>query len=332
MNGFRIALVGLFTWMSLGLASQALAADPPKSAQAASPEFATIPMKYVDAVAMTPTVEALIRPLECIAIPVPHMNAIIVSGPKDRLAEARKLVEQLDVEPRKAASHQQLRVFTLKAIPTDKNLENALSVIFAGRQGARFAIDPVRNQVIVYCDEQTSDMVTALLSKLDSTPERQPTFDVQIRVIWLVNGAPEENAPKLPDDLGPVLRTLVRMGIDKPVLAAQTMVVTSIENPFVAKGTARVDQGGLCDFSVTGFARDNKDGSRLSLNLQAGRADQARPAQFGGENRRQDILHLETEIAAPMGHIVVLGMTPTANLTSVFLVQIQRAEPAAGKK
>lgn len=324
MNRCRIASVGLFTLMCVGFASQATAADPPKPAQAASPEFATIPMKYVDAVAMTPTVEALIRPLECTAIPVPHMNAIIVSGPKDRLAEARKLVEQLDAEPKKVASQQQLRVYTLKSIPTDQNLEKALGVIFAGRQGARFAIDPARNQVIVYCDEQTSDMVTALLSKLDSTPERQPTFDVQIRVIWLVNGAPEESAPKLPEDLGPVLRTLVRMGIDKPVLAAQTMVVTSIDNPFVAKGTARVDQGGLCDFSVTGMARDNKDGSRLSLNLQAGRADRAQG--------KQDILHLETEIAAPMGHIVVLGMTPTANMTSVFLVQIQRAEPAAGKK
>jgi hypothetical protein len=38
---------------------------------------------------------------------------------------------------------------------------------------------------------------------------------------------------------------------------------------------------------------------------------------------------LQTEISAPSGHVVVLGVTPTGSVTSVFAVQVLRKD--AGK-
>lgn len=320
MNGRRIVSIGLLTAAIVALSVRSWAADPPKPAEARPAEFLLIPLKHADANKIAPVIQHLAH---ISALAIPQTNSIGISADKGRFAEIRGIIEQLDVAPRKAATQDQMRVYSLKSVAVDKNLENMLNLLLRGRQDTRWAIDPARNLVMVYGDEQITDTVTALLAKLDSPPifNAPQTSEMQVRIIWLVSAAATEGAPKLPEDLGPVLPTLARMGIDKPALAAQTLISTSAESSFTAKGNTLSIPPVPCDFTVTGSVYDRKEGSRLALNIQAVQG-------------KQEVCRLETEIAAPLGHFVVLGMTPTQNSTSVFVVQVRRVEPTegAGKK
>ena len=46
----------------------------------------------------------------------------------------------------------------------------------------------------------------------------------------------------------------------------------------------------------------------------------------------EEVCNLQTEISAPPGHLVVLGMTPTGTMTSVFVVQVLRQEARKPQK
>jgi hypothetical protein len=56
------------------------------------------------------------------------------------------------------------------------------------------------------------------------------------------------------------------------------------------------------------------------------------PAGFGsrggGGRSAAQICNLQTQITTPLGHAVVLGVTPTESMTSVFVVQVLRRLPA----
>src|SRR5947207_9174901 len=113
--------------------------------------------------------------------------------------------------------------------------------------------------------------VEALLARLDSPPAARPaaTGDVQVRLVWLVNGLAREDAPPLPDDLKEVLPGLAKLGIDKPRLAAQTLVNVTPNTEFVAQGVAKLD--GPCQFVATGRFNDKKETPGLTINIRAAR-------------------------------------------------------------
>ena len=52
----------------------------------------------------------------------------------------------------------------------------------------------------------------------------------------------------------------------------------------------------------------------------------------GNAKDTAEICNISTEISAPIGHFVVLGVTPTRSMTSVFVVQVLAKETIAPRK
>jgi hypothetical protein len=85
--------------------------------------------------------------------------------------------------------------------------------------------------------------------------------------------------------------------------------------PFQTLGVAKLDAP--CEFTVTGRLTDKTELPGLHISITA---DCERPG------KRQRLCNLETNISAPLGHLVVLGVTPTDASTSVFVVQVLRPD------
>ena len=72
-----------------------------------------------------------------------------------------------------------------------------------------------------------------------------------------------------------------------------------------------------CEVSMAGSLREALD-EAASLRIEI-RAEGYLPEL--GDNKR-NLCDLETEVVAPLGHPVVLGVTPVGQRTSVFVLQV----------
>jgi hypothetical protein len=228
-----------------------------------------------------------------------HTNSVIVSAQPNRISEIKEVITRIDAPAaRNEAAGRQMRVFTLRNIQTDKSLQDAVRLAMeSGSRAGKAAFDPARNQVIVSADEPTLKVVEALLARLDVA-------------VWLAQGAAANELAPPPDDLKDVLPALAKLGIDKPRLVAQTLVNVTPNNPFSAEGVVHLNE--QIRFAVTGHSMERGEMPALNLSLKA----------TGPNNSLYS--SLSTEISAPVGHLVVLGVTPTQSLTSVFVVQVLR--------
>jgi hypothetical protein len=247
-------------------------------------------------------------------------NTLIVAAPAEELAKVREIITKVDTPRADTERHQQLRIFQLRKVEPDRALEAALRLVFGAGAAGNFALDTARKSVIVWADEPTTQAVEALLTRLEDRAPGRPAQDVQVRVVWLVSGPAREDAAAPPADLREVLPALAKLGIDKPQLAAQAVVSVTPNAQFQAKGVAKVDTP--CPFAVTGRFGDKKESPVLEVSIRAARKTP------GGE---EEVCNLQTEITAPPGHLVVLGMTPTGNTTSVFVVQVSRKDAGPPK-
>jgi hypothetical protein len=303
---------------------------PPVPAAAKANELEIVPLKHAGASGVLETLKTLIssdpRLESCRFVADERTNrAILVYAPAAETAWVKEMIAKLDVPLADDSPPGKLTVFPLRQVQPDKDLEKALRLILG--QVGNFSIDPQRKSVIVYSDAKTTEAVGELLSRLEaaqaaaSKPEaRKPTGDVQVRVVWLVSGpAAKDEAPPPSEDLKDVLPGLARMGIDRPRLAAQALVNVTPGAPFQAKGVAKL--GNSCQFIMMGQYGGQQEAPELSITITA--------ASQGERGPPVEIVNLQTIITAPPGHLVVLGMTPTETLTSVFVVQVLRPD---GKK
>jgi len=241
-------------------------------------------------------------------------NSLIVSAPTDQMDKIRTIVKKLDVVSDNEPPALRPSVIPLRSLQPDETLRGALRLVLTGQ--GNFTVDRQRKALILSCDEKTKQIVTSLLEDLEKQSEKQrgtsqSNPQVQVRVVWLVNDVPHQEGAKLPDDLKEVLPGLVKLGIDKPRLAAQTLVNVTSGTHFQTRGVARLDSP--CQFSVSGQFTGSNEPPKLHIDIHANRLPQAGPGE---------ICSLQTEISAPLGHMVVLGVTPTEATTSVFVVQV----------
>jgi hypothetical protein len=278
-------------------------------------EIKVIPLKNVVAADLTRTLEEIFSKKSNIRFALDETaNAVIVRAPAAEMAEIQDLIKQVDTpRPENQAPRLELRIYDLRSLEPDKALEHSLRLLFV--KSGNFSIDKTRKLVIVSADRNTLDKVEALLARLETMTAVRPDQDVQVRVVWLINGADAEKMPPTPDDLKEVLPGLAKLGIDKPRLAAQTVVNVSPNAAFHVEGMAKPD--GPCRFTVAGRFSDNKESQKLKITIQASR---------NREKAIEEICNLETEISAPPGHLVVLGVTPTETATSAFVVQVLHKE------
>jgi hypothetical protein len=241
------------------------------------------------------------------------------------MALVKEIIAKVDVPATEnTALQSSLRVYQLQAVEPDKVLEAALQLVVQPGGLGKFALDPKRKMVIVSADDRTQEKVEALLTRLEErkVPAR-PAPDVQVRIVWLVSGQAQGEGAPPPDDLQELLPGLAKLGILRPRLAAQTLVTVTPNTQFQAKGMAKLHTP--CQFSVMGNFGDKKETPELEISLRATHARQGGP---------EEICNLQTQISAPLGHLVVLGVTPNESLTSVFVVQVlpKEAKPAAPRR
>jgi hypothetical protein len=243
----------------------------------------------------------------------PRTNSLLVSAEPKEMIRIRTILTKIDIagQEESAPSPERLSVVPLRFIEPDKTLQQALQMVLDGKGQGNFTVDPMRKAVIIWGDENTHKSLSELLQRLevqgqDQQKTSQPQADVQVRLAWLVNGPSSKEAQPVPPDLKEVLPGLSKLGIDRPHLAAQTLINVRPNTRFQAKGMVTEYN---CEFSVTGTFRDQKEKPELQIGIRAMRV-------------KEEICRLETEISAPLGHLVVLGMTPVEGATSVFVIQV----------
>jgi Bacterial type II/III secretion system short domain len=315
----RIAAALVCLTGSVLLVNALLAQTPQKNAPTPEKpnEVLVLPLKHAAAVEVTQALAGIFPDSARSSIGVDQRsNAIIIAAPSGRIAEIKDLIAKLDVPVAEAppSARAEVRIFSLRNNP-DKSVQDAVKLVLAshGLANTNVAMDPARNQVIVSADKPTLDAVQAVLARLDTPSPRRASADMQLRVVWLVNAPnPDEFGPP-PNDLKEVLPALAKIGIDKPLLAAQTLVNMTPNSEFRTSGTLQL--GIPCQFTVSGHFNDRNDPPGLTITLNA--KDTA------------ELCNITTEISAPIGHFVVLGVTPTRSMSSVFVVQVLPKETIA---
>jgi hypothetical protein len=271
----------------------------------------------------------------------PGTNSVIVKAANaNQLKMVEALMRAIDV-PRTGTgrANEGLKVYTLKHHEADANLQAALQVVRVGQ--GRFALDTERKQVIVFGNEEFQMSIGQLLENLDRPPDRaRPEEEMQVRVVWLASGLdPKEAGP--PADLKDVLEELARIGVEGPRLVSQTLVNATPGARFSVQGSAVLAQP--CQLAISGViqpGRNNVPNLQIRINAVPDAAAQV-PGGVGPGRRGGDPFGaargganppgylVETQISAPLGHSVVLGVTPTDSLTSVFVVQVLPRKPVS---
>jgi Bacterial type II/III secretion system short domain len=309
---------------------------PPAASEAgqAQPDFEVIRLKYTAAVDCAKVItEALGADSARVRIVAdPNTNSLLVASTPNQLAVVKRLVAALDVPtPASDKAGPRTDVFPLRFLKADRTLEQALRLVVHPPNGA-FAFDLRTNQVVVSADPRTLDEVKELLRRLDDPVHGQPPAlnrEVQVRVVWLASGLPKE-ASNPPADLKNVVEELGKIDVKDLRLVSQSVVKTITENSFTLAGSGELN--GPCNLSIEGTVslREPDDPSvQITINATRQTRDRA------GASREIPICRLATTISAPWSQSVVLGVTPSENLASVFVVQlmptIARQRPPRGK-
>jgi hypothetical protein len=298
-------------------------------------EIHTLPLRYAPAHEIAELLKRILADSRMQVVSDDRTNSLLVRASADKFAEILDLVRKVDTEaagppPRK------ISVYSLRSIEPDDALEAGLKLLFKGSTG-NFAVDRARKTVIVSANQATTDIVDSVLAKLEALQKERPAQDMQIRVVWLVNITEKADAADTPalalpaplDDLKEVLPGLAKLGITEPRVAAQFFISAKSNTPFLASGTGRLYRP--VDIMVSGHFGDSREmpDMRIAIEVSADSNSQGSRGKKGGavsppEPPTKKVLsHLETNISAPPGHLVVLGVTPMNGMTSAFVVQVQ---------
>jgi hypothetical protein len=257
-------------------------------------------------------------------------NSLLVAAPPALMAEVAGLIQKLDIQATKSGEDgRALKVFPLKKGLSldDESLMNALNMLFTHNPNAKYTLDSTRNALFVYGDEKIQSDVEGLCESLvelseqarqNGVPARLPVPAMQIRLLWLVDVENKEIGRPLSGEVLTISPVLAKLGIVHPRLVGNCLVNTS-GGTFKSLGKAFYN-GGESFVRMNGSCQMVGKHPTLKIDLRINSQDD--PAEPGSSS----MVHLETEIQAPFGHYVILGMTPTSNTTSVFVVQVTAAE------
>lgn len=261
----------------------------------------------------------------------PHTNSVISSGRKDALAIVEAILLRLDEADNPRSNV--LKVYPIKHVSMDKATETLVQFV----QPRNFSMDETGSRLIVRGDEETHALVTKLLETIDVPDPKPAPKRLQVRIIWLVDEklAGKDASPPS-KDLEKVVRVLdEKLGIANLKMAAQVLVNvdTAAEGrPFTARGTTKFAEIGDADLNIEGVVKEGRT-STMEISIQAEQQTSPNPAgafrgRSGGDKQ---LASLNTSVAAPIGHSIVLGMTPIQSANSVFVLQVlaDDAPPAA---
>jgi hypothetical protein len=276
-------------------------------------EFSVIPLQKMSALQAAKIAQELLgtgSSKQMRVIADNRTNSLLVSGSVQDQVQVNRLIELLDVDSKKQQQRNVAVVELQNAVP-DKGFEEALQLLM-DTSGGGFALDPRRHAVVVQGDEQAIKTARELIARLDQPQEKPRSQEMQVRVVWLASGLSRKDAPPPPRDLQEVVSELAKIGVGDLRLVSQSLVNATEGNGFTMNGLAMLDES--CSLSI--------NGSVLSRASEMPVLDITIIARQPAERAKTMLCQLDTRIAAPLGHSVVLGVTPTEKSTSVFIVQL----------
>jgi type II/III secretion system protein len=295
------------------VAAQQRPGRPPAAAESEAPrvEVRMISLKYTQAHAFSEVLQNVIggEPGTRIAVDT-RTNSVIVSAPPNTLKTAETLAQALDSMEVPEVDQPHSRIFTVPKerhnavmfLLNQQNIEGILSA--RGDDGT----------IIVTGKKAALEKMASIIGQAETALTVPP---MRVRVLWLVSGTAEgvDKLPAPPKDLDSVVQELSRLGIEKPRMAAQTLVNGSLGQDLEANGSLTLP------FANRFFIYGQLNGAPPAAPSLQIRIEVLSPPEAGGGGAK-----LATQLTTPLGHYVVLGVTPTESLTSVFVVQVTAAE------
>lgn len=228
----------------------------------------------------------------------------------------REFVKRIDVLPEQ---EEQFKVFNLihaEAAP----MAQAVSEIIDTKE-VKLAVDTRTNSLMAVGPESTLNVIEALLLRLDEPEHRRPEETFRVRIVWFAEGSPKDEAAKPDEDLQAVQAELSRIGVGPFQSMGQVMVNTAPGGEFQIGCSARLGDD-LADLKISGALDLEHEKPLLEIEINA----MAERNVGDGTSGLVRLVELGTEIAAPLGHCVVLGVTPVQEKTLAFAVQVRSEE------
>ncbi len=259
-------------------------------------------------------------------------NSLVINAPDAQMSVAEQLLKALDVESSPGvtpnAPQQPIKVFSLRHLNARQSLESVLTLLLRDRGDAAF---DMQNRVVVRADPATLLLVADLLTKLDVEPEVKPNSNavepaaIRARLVWLVSGGEKMELPAPPDDLAEVIQELGKVGVTGLRLAAQTMVEAVSDEPFTVSSSAMLENPWRLSASNKIVVHKESPDLNPSWSIELTGGEQldapGGPPRPPGRPEAATFI-LKTAVSAPLGHPVVLGVTPIGKKTSAFVLQV----------
>lgn len=257
----------------------------------------------------------------CNIVPDQRTNSLIIAATEAEFPELMKLVENLD---RESPGHTPvIQTYLLKNRPVDNELRDLLAMLLGERC---VAVDKFRHLVIVSGDEGIQEKAASLLVAIDAPlPQVQPPPKIsRIRIAWLATGpeAKVQNLPGVPATLKDAATEISRiLGSGSPRLVAQCMVDTSGGDSFELNTSVTGPTGAECRLNITGRTSFEYGKPILDLKITVSGMYPTPSTPRSPMPAGQD-LAIKTIIAAEPEQDVVLGVSPTGDMASAFVVRI----------
>jgi len=310
-------------------------AAPEEPASEQGPTVRVFRLKFADPGSVLRTLSAIL-PREAVKLAADdRTNAIIASMPPELHDRVEELIKILDVEQ----PGDQIKIFDLLNLPAPSAMQ-MLRQLPVGQQVA-MAVAPESNALVASGPPKALDIIEAILLRLDDRsradekaakkPSPQEFMEAlrgsprspaafQIRVVWLVSGAPKDAGTEPSDDLKAAVKRLPATEAGSLRQVAQVIVGTAAEGHFQVSCTPVVGQAS-CQWDVRGQIHAEESAARLDLTLSAMKTVSF--DQPPGASRVDRILELETETAVPYTEPAVLCVAPIdGQATSILLVQV----------
>jgi hypothetical protein len=261
----------------------------------------------------------------------PKNSRILVYAPLKVHVLIREALDRLDAPPDRDAGLE-VKVFTLIHADAAIVAETVSELFEAG--DLSIGVDPVSNSVVAKGPEEALMVIEALLLRLDQSEgheaRRASSATFQVRVVWLVSGLEDQPPARPARELIEVFRELHEAGIEDVRQVGQAMVRTLAGGRFTIDSLPLLGKN-PAELRVDGDLEDRDGTPHLDIQLSAKHlvcvacdSDMPEGAEEPVPRRLEyeRLVNLKTEITAPFGHYVVLGVTPVGKTTSIFVVQV----------
>lgn len=344
MNLLKRSQILLVVCLGAALVSPVLAQDPAKTDEVDSQNAArilsttqperqirVIPLQFAQGREVCQTIQTMFKEVVC--RPADRDNTLVVAATPEDWRRIAQLLEELE---RLAESDtQRVQIFQLKRdLPPELLAE--LTKMARGTGNATFAYDAATRQLVVRGDQRAAKVLAEMIRILDRPAATRPAGNraaldgpMRVRLVYLVtDDAGEGHYADVPRDLRPVVESLAKVGVDNLWMVAQSMVAVksgefTLRAPTADDGELEVSSKPVGGGGYGGGMIDPAGAATFDISLRVTALKPKTGAPQAPGEKPEDYVNVQTRLSMPLGHPVVLAVTPTlsAKHSRVFVLQ-----------